>query len=95
MGSGERGAGILTAQLRSHALMQRHISTNLMKKQTHPNLRWTESTVSAHCHFWMNYSFNSFYLLNHVCCKVMHEKKQVLEALMVSFQKTDTFLPNF
>ncbi len=33
-----RGAGILTAQLRSHALMQRHISTNLMKKQTHPDL---------------------------------------------------------
>ncbi len=23
-------------------LLQKHVSTNLMKKQTHPNLRWTE-----------------------------------------------------
>ncbi len=38
---------ILTAPIHCRAsiaetLMQRHISTNLMKKQTHPNLGWTE-----------------------------------------------------
>ncbi len=26
----------------THSLMQRHISPNLMKKHTHPDLRWTE-----------------------------------------------------
>ncbi len=29
----------------AETLMQRHISTNLMKKQTHPDLRWTEGEV--------------------------------------------------
>ncbi len=38
---------ILTAPIHCRAsiaetLMQRHISTNLMKKQTHPNLGWPE-----------------------------------------------------
>ncbi len=48
---------ILTAPIHCRAsiaetLMQRHISTNLMKKQTHPNLRrW------AHFHLGVNYSF--------------------------------------
>ncbi len=46
---------ILTAPIHCRAsiaetLMQRHISTNLMKKQTHPDL-------SAQCHFWVNCSF--------------------------------------
>ncbi len=50
---------ILTAPIHCRAsiaetLMQRHISTNLMKKQTHPDLRWT-----ADIHFWVNYSFNT------------------------------------
>ncbi len=49
---------ILTAPIHCRAsiaetVMQRHISTNLMKKQTHPNLGWPEmSTFSAFCFFW-------------------------------------------
>ncbi len=42
---------ILTAPIHIHwsiaeTLMLRHISTNLMKKQTHPNLGWPESSLS-------------------------------------------------
>ncbi len=45
---------ILTAPIHCRAsiaetLMQRHISTNLMKKHTHPNLRWPESSLSLIC----------------------------------------------
>ncbi len=51
---------ILTAPIHCRAsiaetLMQRHISTNLMKKQTHPNLEWTEGECISST-FWVNYS---------------------------------------
>ncbi len=50
---------ILTAPIHCRAsiaetLMQRHISTNLMKKQTHPNLGWPE----GECIYWY-FSFHS------------------------------------
>ncbi len=35
-----------------------YISPNLMKKQTHPNLRWPEGEhISAILNFWVNYCF--------------------------------------
>ncbi len=54
---------ILTAPIHCRAsiaetLMQRHISTNLMKKQTHPNLGWPEGEhIFGKFSFWVNYSF--------------------------------------
>ncbi len=39
--------------------MKWHISPNLMKKQTHLHLGWTEGeTFLVNFHFWMNYFFN-------------------------------------
>ncbi len=54
---------ILTAPIHCRAsiaetLMQRHISSNLMKKQTHPDLGWSEGEyISVNINFWENYSF--------------------------------------
>ncbi len=53
---------ILTAPIHCRAsiaetLMQRHISTNLMKKQTHPDLRWTEGEHILI--FWWTVSLSS------------------------------------
>ncbi len=43
----------------AETLMQRHISTNLMKKQTHPDLLWLEyEHIFSKCYFLVNYSFN-------------------------------------
>ncbi len=43
----------------AETLMQRHISTNLMKKQTHPDLLWLEyEHIFSKCNFLVNYSFN-------------------------------------
>ncbi len=39
----------------SHPLL-RHIFTNLIKKQTHSNLGWTEGE-RIYTHFWMKYGF--------------------------------------
>ncbi len=55
---------ILTAPIHCRAsiaetLMQRHISTNLMKKQTHPDLAWPEDEhIYSSFYFWVKYSFN-------------------------------------
>ncbi len=72
---------ILTAPIHCRAsiaetLMQRHISTNLTKKQTHPNLSLKVGRLLENVHFWVNYSFNCERFLSENCFYIINFCRQ-------------------